>query len=169
MVYGTKEMMHIEFEHKNLRMAIFLDITLSAAQEERILQLNALDEIWKSALQHTESVQNQCMKWHDRYVKDKSFKQGDWALLYDSRYKDNLGKLQTRWLGLYEIVETFFNGVVRLSTINPIKFKLLVNGHRLHLYRKPLSKDDFLRQFSTAQHAEIPVATDDSLAVTTPS
>ncbi|XP_057868252.1 uncharacterized protein LOC131075424 [Cryptomeria japonica] len=144
-------------------------MTLFAAQEERILQLNALDEIQKSALQHTESIQNQCMKWHDLYVRDKSFKQGDWALLYDYRYKDNLGKLQTRWLGPYEIVETFPNGVVRLPTIDHVRIKLLVNSHRLRLYCKPLSKDDFLRQFSTAPHAEIPAATDDALAVTTPS
>ncbi|XP_057829771.1 uncharacterized protein LOC131040832 [Cryptomeria japonica] len=144
-------------------------MTLSAAQEERILQLNALDEIRKSALQHTESIQNQRMKWHDRYIRDKSFKPGDWALLYDSRYKDNLGKLQTKWLGPYEIVDTFSNGAIRLSTIDPVKFKLLVNGNRLHLYHKTLTKDDFLRQFSTAQHAEIPTTTDDGLAVTTPS
>ncbi|XP_059075222.1 uncharacterized protein LOC131875190 [Cryptomeria japonica] len=157
--YGTKAMMPIEFEHKTLRMTISLDMTLSATQEERILLLNALDQIRKSALQHTESVQNQCMKWHDCYVRDNSFKQGDWALLYDSRYKDNLGKLQTRWLGPYEIVERFPIGAIRLSTIDPIKFKLLVNGHQLRLYCKPLSKDDFLQQFSTAQHAEIPAAT----------
>ncbi|XP_059070701.1 uncharacterized protein LOC131860318 [Cryptomeria japonica] len=144
-------------------------MTLSAAQKERILQHNSLDEIWKSTLQHTEFVQNQPMKWHDRYIKDKSFKLGDWALLYDSRYKDNLGELQTRWLGPYVIVETFPNGVVRLSTIDPVKFKLLVNGHRLCLYRKPLSKDDFLWKFSTSQHVEIPTAIDDGLAVTTRS
>lgn len=87
------------------------------------------------------------MKWHDHYIKDKAFKPGDWALLYDSRYKDNLGKLQTRWLGPYEIVEIFSNGVVRLATIDPVKFKLLVNGHRLRLYYKPLSKMTFYNRF----------------------
>ncbi|XP_059068177.1 uncharacterized protein LOC131858747 [Cryptomeria japonica] len=144
-------------------------MTLSATQEERLLQLNALDEIRKSTLQHTKSIQNQRMKWHDRYIKDKSFKLGDWALLYDLRYKDNLGKLHTRWLGPYEIVETFSNGAIRLSTVDLVKFKLLFNGHRLCLYHKPLSKDDFLQQFSTTKHVEIPTATSDGFAVTTPS
>ncbi|XP_057843684.2 uncharacterized protein LOC131053093 [Cryptomeria japonica] len=161
--------MAIELEHKTLRTTIFLDMTISAAQEERVLWLNALDKIRKFALQHTKSVQNQRTKWHDLYIRDKSFKSGDWALLYDSRYKDNLGKLQTKWLGPYDIVDTFSNGVVKLSTIDLVKFKLLVNGHRLHLYHKPLSKYDFLRQFSTAQHAGILVATDDGLAITTSS
>ncbi|XP_059066368.1 uncharacterized protein LOC131857683 [Cryptomeria japonica] len=150
-------------------MTISLDMTLFATQEERILQLNALDEIKKSALQHTKSIQNQRMKWNDLYVRDKSFKEGDWALLYDSRYQDNIGKLQTRLLGPYEIVETFPNGVSILSTIDLVRFKLLVNSHQLRLYHKPLRKDDFLWHFSTSSHAEIPAVTDDGLVVTTPS
>ncbi|XP_057816422.1 uncharacterized protein LOC131029794 [Cryptomeria japonica] len=169
MVYGRKVMMPVEFEHKTLRTVISLDMTLSVAQEERLLQLNALDEIRKSALQHIEYLQNHCLKWHDHYIKYKSFHLGDWALLYDSRYKDNLGKLQTWWLGPYEIIETFSIGVVRLSIIDPVKFKLLFNDHQLHLYHKPLSKDDFLRQFSTTKHAKISTATDDNILVTTPS
>ncbi|XP_057865393.1 uncharacterized protein LOC131073047 [Cryptomeria japonica] len=144
MVYGTKAMMPVDFEYKTLRTAISLDMTLSIAQKERIMQLNALDELRKFSLQHTEYVQNQRMKWHDHYIKDKSFKSGDWDLLYDSRYKDNLVKLQTKWLGPYKMVETFSNGVVKLSMIDPVKFKLLVNGHQLRLYHKPLRKDEFL-------------------------
>lgn len=26
--------------------------------------------------------------WHDKNIKDKVFQEGDWALLYDSRFKD---------------------------------------------------------------------------------
>ncbi|XP_057841361.1 uncharacterized protein LOC131051033 [Cryptomeria japonica] len=169
MVNGTKAIMHVEFEHKTLRTTISLDMTLSTTQEERLLQLNALDEIRKSTPQHTESIQNQRIKWHDCYIKDKSFQQGDWAVLYDSRYKDDLGKLQTRWLGPYEIIETFSHGAIRLSIIDPVKFKLLVNGYRLRLYHKPLSKDEFLWYFSTAKHAEILATITNGFAVTTPS
>lgn len=122
--------MHIEFEHKTLRTALQLNMTLSEAQKERIQQLNALDEWRKMVVQQIELIQNQREKWHDKYIKEKKFKDGDWALLYDSRYKDAMGKLQTRWLGPYEIEEVFNNGVVRLSTIDPVRFKLLVNGHR---------------------------------------
>ncbi|XP_057856919.1 uncharacterized protein LOC131066224 [Cryptomeria japonica] len=164
-VYGTKAMMHVEFEHKTLRIAIALDMILSAAQHDRILQLNALDEIRKSVLQHTETIQNQHMKWHDRYIKYKEFKPGDWALLYDSENKDNLGKLQTRWLEPYEVIETFSNGVVRLSIIDPVKFKLLVNDHCMRLYHKPLSKEKFLQQFTTPANAKIPAPTGGRLAV----
>lgn len=98
------------------------------------------------------------MKYHDKYIKDKTFKLGDWTLLYDSRYKDNLRKLQKRWLGPYEVIGTFPNGTVQLATIDHVKFKLLVNGHRLRLYHKSISKEEFLQQFITLEVAEIPAA-----------
>ena len=44
-----------------------------------------------------------------------------------------LGKLQTRWLGPYEVNHVFDNGAIQLTTIDPVPFKLLVNGHRLKL------------------------------------
>ncbi|XP_057843885.2 uncharacterized protein LOC131053324 [Cryptomeria japonica] len=130
-------------------------MNLFEAQRARIMQLNALDEVRKMTLQHTEVFQNPRTKWHDRYVKEKKFKLGDWALLYDSRYKDSMGKLQTRWLGPYEIVEVFQSGVVQLATIDPIQFKLLVNGHRLCLYHKPTTREEFIQQFDIQPHATI--------------
>lgn len=79
-------------------------------------------------------------------------------MLYDSRYKDTMGKLQIRWLGPYEIVEVFRNGVVQLATIDPVKFKILVNGHRLRLYHKPATKEDFLQQFDNQVQTSVPAA-----------
>jgi hypothetical protein len=46
---------------------------------------------------HTEVVQLQRKIWHDKIIKPRSFKEGDWALLYDSRFKDFKGKLRTRY------------------------------------------------------------------------
>ncbi|XP_059066700.1 uncharacterized protein LOC131857926 [Cryptomeria japonica] len=141
MVYGKTTMMPIEFEYKTLRKALQLNMTLSEAQKDHIKQLNALDELRNMAVQHTKIIQHQQAKWHDKYIKERKFKSGDWALLYDSRYKDTMGKVHTRWLGPYEIVEVFQNGAVRLTTIDPVRFKLLVNSHRLRLYHKPATKE----------------------------
>ena len=65
--------------------------------------MNGLDEFEMQALLHTEVTQLQRKIWHDTNIKDKQFQEGDWALLYDSRYKDFKGKLMTRWLGPYVI------------------------------------------------------------------
>ena len=42
----------------------------------------------------------------------------------------------------------FENGTVRLVTIDDNRLPLLDNGHRLQLYRKPISKDAFILQIT---------------------
>ena len=88
-------------------MASQLGLDLSKAQQQRILQLNELDETRGNALQHTILVQEKMTKWHDKFIRKKQFKQGDWALLFYSRFKDFKGKLATRWLGPYEVEKEF--------------------------------------------------------------
>ena len=80
-----------------------------------------------------EVIQKHQKKWHDKFICDKKFAIGNWALLYDSYYQQTLGKFQAYWLGPYELIYVFNNGAVQLSTIDPACFKLLVNGHRLKL------------------------------------
>jgi hypothetical protein len=81
------------------------------------MQLNELGEIRQVALQRTILVQNQRRKWHDKYIKKKNFQRGDWALLFDSKYKTFKGKLMTRWLGPYEVEIVFDNGSIKIKTI----------------------------------------------------
>jgi hypothetical protein len=93
-----------------------------------------------SALERTTIIQQQRMNWHDKHIKKKYFHKGDWVLLYDSIFRDFPGKLQTKWLGPYEINEVHDNGTVTLITINGSGSPFLVNGHRLQLYHQPSSK-----------------------------
>ena len=117
-------MLPIEFEHKMLRTALELNINLPTTQQERIIHLNSLDEIRKRALERIEIIQQQQKQWHDAHIRNKRFQAGDWALLYDSHFKDHPEKFQTQWLGPYEIQHVFKNGAVHLTTIDPIQFKL---------------------------------------------
>ena len=112
LVYGKRALLSIEFEYNTLRMAAQLDLDLSHAQQERLLQLNGLDEHRMQALLHSEVVQLQRKVWHDQHLNDKQFQPGDWALLYDSRHKDFKGKLRTRWLGPYAMEKCNDNGSV---------------------------------------------------------
>ena len=70
-------MMPVEFEYKTLQTTVSLGMDISEAQRERIMQLNALDEIRRAALHHIEVVQNQIIIWHDKFIKDKKFQLGD--------------------------------------------------------------------------------------------
>ena len=92
-------------------------------------QLNEMDEIRKDFIQKSSLVQQQISKWHEKYIKEIKFQIGDWALLFDSKFKDFQEKFQTHWLGPYEIEEIFENGAVRIKTIDEEKIYLLVNGH----------------------------------------
>ena len=70
-------------------------MNLIEAQQQRLNQINELDEMRQDALQHTNMVQQQRARWHDKFIKRKLFQEGDWALLFDSRFKEYRGKLTT--------------------------------------------------------------------------
>ena len=93
-------------------------MNLDEAQQQRLLQLNELDKIRQEALQRTTLIQEQRTKWHDHYLKKKKIQQGDWALLYDSWFKNFKGKLTTCWMGPYEIDIIYDNGSIRIKTID---------------------------------------------------
>ena len=92
------------------------------------------------ALLHIEVVELYRKISHDRNIREKQFQEGDWALLYNSRYKDFKGKMRKRWLGLYTIEKCNENDSVLIRTIDEEAIPMLVNGHRLKIYKKPLSK-----------------------------
>ena len=104
---------------------------LNEAQINRLHQINELDEIRRSALQHTALIQQQRAEWHDALIKKKIFHEGDWALLYDSKFQDFPGKFQTRWLGPYEIQKVHDNGTITLTIINQSGHSFKLNGHRV--------------------------------------
>jgi hypothetical protein len=56
---------------------------LYEAQQWRMMQLNELDEVQQDSLQQTRMVQQQMIKWHDKFIRKKEFQVGDWALLFD--------------------------------------------------------------------------------------
>eukprot|EP00253_Pinus_taeda_P007082 PITA_07082 len=69
LVYGKKALLSIEFEYNTLRLVAQLDLDLIHAQQERLLQLNGLDEQRMQALLHSEVVQLQRKIWHDQHLK----------------------------------------------------------------------------------------------------
>jgi hypothetical protein len=64
-------------------------------------------------------------------------------------------------------VETIFdNGSVRIKTIDDSQNSFVVNGHRLKVYNKPLSRDDFLLEMS--KQPEIKIVGEESSPPTNP-
>ena len=80
------------------------NLDLTEAKKNWLNQLNELDEKCTAVVHHTTLIQQQRSKWNTRFIKKKTFCEGDWALLYDLQFKrDFKGKLCTRWLGPYKI------------------------------------------------------------------
>eukprot|EP00253_Pinus_taeda_P028534 PITA_28534 len=129
LVFGKQPIFPIEFEIQTLRTTQEVSLDLTKAQINRLQQINELEEIRLSALQNTALIQQQRSKWHDALIKNKFFHEGDWALLYDSRFQDFPGKLQTRWLGPYEIQKVLDNGTLSLITIDGSGYAFKANGH----------------------------------------
>ena len=109
----------------------------------------------QKAEERTILMQRQRKQWHDAHIKKKQFNEGDWALLFDSKFRDHKAKFTTHWMGPYEIVQVYDNGSVKLITIDGEGHPFLVNGHRLKLYHKPISKEDFLQTVSQQREVEI--------------
>ena len=152
LVFGKNVVFSVEFEIKTLRTALAINLDLNDAQTTRLQQLQELDEKRLDAIHQTTLIQQQRSRWHDRTIKEKQFQKGIWALLYDSHFDNFQGKLRTRWLGLYEVDVVFPNETIRLLTIDDSRTPLLVNGYRLRLYQRPLSKEDFKSTWMTDIH-----------------
>jgi len=166
LVFGKEPIFPIEFEIQTLRIALEIGLDLNEAQVNRLHQINELDEIRLSALQHTTLIQQQREKWHDSLIKKNIFHEGDWALLYDSRFQDFPGKLQTIWLGPYEINEVHDNGTLTLATIDGSGYSFKVNGHQVCLYHKPLTRESFFQQIH--EDSTIQILTKEGNSSTTP-
>ena len=55
---------------------------------------------------------------HDKNIMENNFEEGDWALLYDSRFKYFKGKLMIIWLGPYLVEKCYENGSIQIITID---------------------------------------------------
>ena len=105
-----------------------LNLDCQAAKEERLLQLNGLEELRNEAYDNAKIYKDKTKRWHDQKNLRKEFR----VLLYNSRLKLFLGKLKSRWSGPYTIILVMPFGAVILKTNSRNEFR--VNSQRLKHY-----------------------------------
>ena len=106
---------------------------MSKAKEERMLQLNELEEIQAHAYESSRIYKERSKRYHDKGLLHKNLHPGKNVLLYNSRLKLFPGKLRSRWSGPFEIIQVFPYGTVEL--FNPrTKENFKVNGHQVKPY-----------------------------------
>ena len=64
-----------------------LNVDFKAAKEERLLQLNELEELRNEAYDNVRIYKDETKKWHDRKILRKEFIAADQVLLFNSRLK----------------------------------------------------------------------------------
>ena len=133
-MFGKLFHLPLELEYKAMWAIKKLNCDFQAAKEERLLQMNDLEELRNEAYDNAIIYKDKTKKWHDLKILRKEFKIGEQVLLYNSKLKLFPRKLKSRWSGPYIVVASIPFGGMTLKTDSGSEFK--VNGQRLKHYLK---------------------------------
>jgi hypothetical protein len=103
LVYGLKVVVPMEYLVPRLRIVAFTDTDDTGAVQERLAQLNELEEDRFVAGFHQQVQKEREKAYHEMHIKKKAFKQGDLVLVYDSKFMKHPGKFRMHWLRPYEV------------------------------------------------------------------
>ena len=113
----------------------------------RLLAIEDLEEAREEALIQTAKVQ---AKWKEDYDKklpeSYGIEKGGLVLLYDNHHKEFPGKLHTRWMGPYKVIQIYSNGSLQLEDLQGIWLDTRVNGSRVKKYKEESPSEDKLGQ-----------------------
>ena len=103
-----------------------LKMDWSEVAEQQLTELNELDEFRLKAYEISALYKEKIKKYLDLKIEKREFMVWYLVLLYNSKLRLFLGKLNSKWTGPYLITKLFPHGAVELETKESVRFK--VNG-----------------------------------------
>ena len=103
-VFGKPCHLPLELEYKAMWAIKKSNFEFKAAKEERLLQLNELEELRNETYDNARIYKDKIKKWHDQKILRREFKAGDQVLLFNFKLKLFPGKLKSKCSGPYIVV-----------------------------------------------------------------
>ncbi|XP_068323218.1 uncharacterized protein, partial [Pyrus communis] len=117
LVFGKTCHLPMELEHRAYWAIKKFNFDYKDAGIARKLQLNELEELRNEAYENAKIYKERTKLYHDKAILRKEFHQGMKVLLYDSRLRLFPGKLKSRWVGPFKVLQTFPHGAVEIENM----------------------------------------------------
>ncbi|XP_061348290.1 uncharacterized protein LOC133293702 [Gastrolobium bilobum] len=125
LIFGKNYHLPLELKYKAYWATTQLKVDATASGENRLLQLNEMDEFRFNAYENAKLYKEKMKRWHDRKILERKFEVGQQVLLFNSRLKFFPGKLKSRWSGPFKVTKVHLHGAMNKMVANSL---LIVKG-----------------------------------------
>ncbi|WMV19401.1 hypothetical protein MTR67_012786 [Solanum verrucosum] len=122
----------VELQHKVMWAIKKLNLDWGVASNQRIDDLNALDEFRLKAYESSALYKEKMKRYHDQRIEKREFVVGDLVLFFNSRLCLFPGKLKFKWTGPFLLTKLFSHVAIELVKKDGTRF--MVNEQRIKIY-----------------------------------
>ena len=126
--------MPFEFTVPALRTSVEHQMDPDFTLQERLVELEKLDEQRQRALWEQEIAQRRAKAHHEKGIKPKEIKEGDLVLWYPKKIDGKRKNLTIGWTGPFEAFRIYENGSVLLKDLEGLELPERVNIGKLKKY-----------------------------------